>query len=381
MKCSCLIILMLGVLASPLQAKLKPRTNFWQTQKMSTETLLPALNAGANYLIRSQLPGGDFVYVKDPLGRCCSKKPKYSIIRHLGAVYALLKSYEVTKNRNYLNGARKGLQFIQRMLVNNGKFTFIQDFSKKKPTLGSNGFFLIDLVKYDELTNDRQYRPLIRKITQFLIKHTKYDGQLATSKKWGESQALIGLAHSYYYIEKNSAILPVIYKFLTKLKENNSSSHWTVQANWWYLKITDHQNKSHLEYVMRRAHTSLSNILTGRKVDSQLIGSKNGKLVSCPATARNEGLISAYKIAQRTKSKQYKKIFKKRIKEHLAFAMQFQYGNKGHLLAGSKKHQKIARIFDLHGGVYNKPEQAYIRIDYVAHHLRAIAEYIGLGRM
>src|SRR5262245_8802545 len=107
-----IITLIFGLAASTSaraddEPKKNPLENPWLDREMTKADLLPSLELGAEYLLRHQLPDGKFIYINDPFGRCCHKKPdKYSIIRHLGAVYALLRANQVTGAPDYLEGAK-----------------------------------------------------------------------------------------------------------------------------------------------------------------------------------------------------------------------------------------------------------------------------------
>ena len=219
--------------------------------------------------------------------------------------------------------------------------------------------------------------PLIHTLAKFLMRYTKFKGKYVSNKKWAECQAIIGLAHYFKFVRRDPVVLEVADNFFRSLMADGNYSHWTLQAFWWYFQIAPQLDPAMVKYVRLSTQLVLKDVWSARDTDdTRLIGAKNGKLHSCTATSRNEGLISAYNIAKLTKNDADAKKLLRRIKQHLAFALQFQYGTTDHLLSRSKKHTRMADIFDLSGGVYNNPDETYIRIDFVAHHLRAIAGYL-----
>ena len=60
----------------------------------------------------------------------------------------------------------------------------------------------------------------------------------------------------------------------------------------------------------------------------------------------------------------------------MAYAMQFQYGNPHNFYAKDKRMLRIGKLFDMDGGVFNDPQTGHVRIDYVSHHIRAMAAWV-----
>ena len=56
--------------------------------------------------------------------------------------------------------------------------------------------------------------------------------------------------------------------------------------------------------------------------------------------------------------------------------MQFQYGTEGSLADLDPLLRRTGRIFRLDGGVMDDPTKGFVRIDYVAHLVRATASYL-----
>jgi len=48
----------------------------------------------------------------------------------------------------------------------------------------------------------------------------------------------------------------------------------------------------------------------------------------------------------------------------------------GNLFEKDPRWSRLARLFDLNGGVFNTPRTGFVRVDYVSHHVRAMASYL-----
>jgi hypothetical protein len=346
--------------------------NPWLSRDLSRAELLPALRRGADYLARNLLPSGQFVYLQDPLGRCCRVKgDRYSLIRHLGAVYALIRAYETTQDPRYLEAANRGFAFARGFVVTSRTGTFVRGLAGA-PNLGENGFLLVDGLKLDQLNHDQAHAPMNAGVARFLAANLKYDGPLATDEGWAESQAVIGLA-----LFGARPGLDAAHAWLTAAMADDQPTHWSVQAAYWYHRARPGTDPELAAYGISSARTILNHVATGESGGPpRLVGAKAGRLYSCNAIARAEGLLAAHMMARDLKRGEDAGFFFTRAREHLAFTLQFQYGTDGNLYGDDPGMQRIATRFDLDGGVVNDPRTGVVRIDYVAHFVRAAAAYL-----
>lgn len=357
--------------------------NPWLERELSREALLPSVESGAYYLLRNQLEDGSFVYIKDPLGKNAKrKKDAYSLIRHLGAVYSLLRAYELLQGAPLLDGAKRGIDFIRRFREDEGGLPIVKGLAGKV-SLGENGFLLINQVLYDRLTGGRTYAEESGQLASFLKKALVYGGPFATNGQWAENQALIGLAHYHLFQKKDDEAVEVARRFLTAMMADERFSHWSVQGQYFYGLMVDFKDQSSNAFALESAQKLLEGVATrdSEKVKPRLVGARRGKLVSCNATARNEGLIAAHLIAEATGNEERTSFFLARAKEHIAYAMQFQYGQRGNVYESDQRMTRLGRLFNMAGGVVDAPEDAFVRIDYVSHHLRAIAAFLASPRL
>lgn len=384
------ILIALVCLYSPLAARAAGHDasryaageNPWLGKELTRAELMPSVEAASSYFLRNQLGDGQFVFLKDPLGRCCRDKPeKYSLIRHLGAVYAQLRTFELTKNPDYLKSARLGTRFTERFRGPDGGVQVVKDLAGKAG-IGENGFLLINTVLHDALSGETTFAATSDDLSRWLTKNLRYGGPLATAGEWAECQAIIGLAHYYKYVKKDPAILTAIRSWLTASMKAKKHSHWSVQAASWYLAIEPEavtRDKALLDYAVDTTDKLLANVTTlVPGVKSRHVGAKKNGWGGCGVTARNEGLVAGHVLARALGRRGDASRLLTRVKEHIAHALQFQYGQVGNLYENDAVRARMGRLFQLHGAVFDDPRDGYVRIDYVSHHVRAIAAYLSL---
>jgi hypothetical protein len=355
--------------------------NPWLDRELTRQELVPIAEQSSQYLLRNQLPDGQFVYIKDPTGKCCGPKgDKYSLIRHLGGVYALLRTYELTKDERYLKGAKAGIDFTARFReVGPGSPLAIVRGTKGQVSLGENGFLLINAVLYDQFTGapkDKGYGPMSDDLAKFLASALIYNGPYQTKGQWAECQGLIGLAMYHMHRKPNDAYMDVARAWLTAMAKDGQHSHWSAQAVWWLEKASPSPTPYLTDYALTMGKKLMDDVVVGAaggsKDKSRFVGSRGRKFNSCGATARNEGLIACHLLARAKNRPEEARWFHERAREHIAYALQFQYGLPGNLYESDPEMTRMATLFDLAGGVFNNPKHSFIRVDYVSHHVRAM---------
>lgn len=359
-------------------------TNPWLGKGMTRAELLPQIKSSASYLARQQLADGQFVYLNDPRGKARKDKgDKYSLIRHLGSVYALLRAHEQSPDPAFLKAARRGLDFALAFVVEKDGVTMLKGINGK-PNLGENGFLVLDLALFAKLGGEGAAldRDVTDRLAAFVDDNLEYGNKLSTKEQWAECQAAMGLIlyQETFGLPKDRArnYVSTAEKWLIAARKDGRRTHWSIQAAAWLARARPNVDKLLLEEGLLAGHAQLENVFdrsSAGKV-SRLVGSKAGKLNSCNATARNEGLIAAHGIARRLFRNSEAAYFLKRVKEHLAFAMQFQYGAAGNFYEKDPLLSRMGRLFGLDGGVFDSPKAGTVRIDYVSHHLRAMAAYL-----
>lgn len=383
-------ILLVASLAFGVRAQAVTTSSFglgknpWLGRTLTKAELLPQIQRAAGYLARQQLADGQFVYLNDPRGKARQDKgDKYSLIRHLGAVYALLRAHEQSPTPAYLEAARKGLEFAKGFVVTKGGESLLRGLTGR-PNIGENGFLVLDLALYAKLKGPGFEKDLElgKKLANFVADNLVYGNKLQTKEQWAECQAAMGLILFQEVFgapkERSESYVSVAEKWLIGAHKDGKRSHWSIQAIAWLGKARPNADKILLEDGLLAGHQQMEGVydVASSEGQNRLVGSKKGKLNSCNATARNEGLIAAHVLARRLFRPEEASYFLARVKEHLAFAMQFQYGAYGNFYEKDPVLSRMGRLFNLDGGVFDNPTNGSVRIDYVSHHLRAMAAYL-----
>jgi hypothetical protein len=79
---------------------------------LTAERVTSAARAGGDYLIRMQLPSGQFNYAYQPLSDSVPGT-HYNIIRHAGTAYSLFDLYKATGDRRYLSAAVRAVDYLK----------------------------------------------------------------------------------------------------------------------------------------------------------------------------------------------------------------------------------------------------------------------------
>jgi hypothetical protein len=369
-----------GVMPAATQAAPSPTSaaglgpNPWIARELTAEDLTPSLEAAARFLVRRQLPTGEFHYIVDPLGTCCRPNgDAYSMIRHLGAVYALLRAYEIAPVEDFLTAARRGLEFAARFRDDDG----VLRGPRGGASFGDNGYFVLDTVLYDALSGTRRFAVAADDVADFLQENLVYGGPLSTSAQWAECQAAIGLIAYYKHRRQDTRLPLVVRRWLDRMMAAGKSSHWSTQAIFWLDQAGGGAGPALVNYALETSRKLLDQVATRAEgVRTRWVGGRVGRFASCNATARNEALIAAQQIARAHHRDDDAHFYVERVHEHLAYAMQFQYGAEGGLDQGFPTLARLAGLFDLRGGIFNSPSEAYVRIDFVSHHIRAISAFL-----
>ena len=103
----------------------------------------------------------------------------YNDLRHCGGCVTLIRAYQLTKDNKYLEGAKKGLDFIVSITkeheFENEPAAYV--FYNKKAKLGGTGMVLIAMMKYRCETGDKSYDEYIKKYTRHLLSRIYKTGE------------------------------------------------------------------------------------------------------------------------------------------------------------------------------------------------------------
>lgn len=130
---------------------------------LDADAVLALIRSGSDFLARQVQADGTFIYGRFP---CFGRRiPAYNALRHASSLYAMLEAYELTQDAALFEAIRRGLDYLTGTLIRvhalpgGGPAAFLVDGDETK--LGGNAVSLLALVKYTELSGDRQYLPLL----------------------------------------------------------------------------------------------------------------------------------------------------------------------------------------------------------------------------
>ena len=141
-----------------------------------------------DWLVENMNSDGSFLYFYDgirdskvDLDHPKMKDPLYNnILRHSGGTITLLRGYELTKEKNYLDAAKKSIDFLlttfREHTIGNQYACF--PFFNKKSKLGGAGIALVALVQYVIHTGDETNRPVIDGLVRHVLSRIDDDGVL-----------------------------------------------------------------------------------------------------------------------------------------------------------------------------------------------------------
>ena len=306
-----------------------------------------------DWAVSNMNDNGSFLYFYDPYKNSIvdDMHPKMidplynNILRHSGGTIALLRSYEISKNKIYLKKAKESIDFlICTFQTHQYKKQFAcYPFFNKKSKLGGAGIGLVALMHFYIHTNSEQYRKQIDGLVRHILSRVDKDGEMIGYYKhpkfnngralinpnddikkelfsfYYPGEALLGLALYCLHIKnididlKKDIILksekaldflvnirPIKYKHLFK---SLPSDAWLMQAIEEWVKIDGFKKQSYIDFVFNDTkqmfeHMYKYNNITNNTID--YVGGfyyNHGDHVYHDAS-RNEGIISAYYLAK-----------------------------------------------------------------------------------
>lgn len=140
-----------------------------QLGRLQPEQVMPLINSSARFLAAQVKKDGMFIYGHFPcFGRLI---PTYNSLRHASTIYSMLEAWELMQDDKALLAAiQRALNYLDTQLIirypqpDGSTLAFNVDHVSHEVKLGANAVSLLAMVKYDELTGDTRYRPLMEQL-------------------------------------------------------------------------------------------------------------------------------------------------------------------------------------------------------------------------
>ncbi len=370
--------------------------------------LQQAIASGAEYMVNACGPDGQFVY-RIHLDPAVEAKPKYNIVRHAGAIYALgmidqyqpnpavrevmVRAAEWMKETSmHLAPNEAGLLAIWSMPEIEGT----DDAAEVK--LGGTALGLVALLSVERISPGATSIEQLRGLGRFLVFMQREDGSYY-SKYSPESGGRDGQWQSLYY--PGEAALGLV-----MLNQLDPSPVWqeaaiktllyladqrrgfvTVEADHWALLATarlfdqapEAMTPQQREIIMHHAIQVCRSILIGRPhcaPNAEAEGSLTFNSRTCPTATRLEGLIAALEFLPDEQAELRKEI-RLAVDEGIGFLKRSQIDSGPH--RGGVPREALARKPD--GTFWFVDDRSgEIRIDYVQHAVSAMIQYDLLAR-
>jgi hypothetical protein len=347
-----------------------------------------AAAAGGRYLVGALHEVGRFSYSYFP--KSGTTRTEYNILRHAGTAYAMLEVYEVTGDKEIREAARRALEYL---------IAFTKPFASAGETLacvvddgdanlGANGLACLAIAKYIEVTGDRQWLPLLRRLAGWMRAVQSYDGAFRVHKQTFPRGPSDGVRSAYYDGEALFALVRVFEldhdpvwldcaergaRYLIETAESSDST-WAPGADHWLLyslnELYPHRRRPEFLRHARRLATAIIESQNRERDVEDWYGSYNKPPRSTPAAARSEGLCAAWWLERKFGDKAMAERILEAIRLGVAFQLQCQFRPESAMYLDAPDRAL--------GGFHETLTDYEIRIDFVQHNISGI---LGLSRI
>ncbi|MGE0494085.1 MAG: hypothetical protein AB7S38_33050 [Vulcanimicrobiota bacterium] len=342
------------------------------------DELLEAARRGGDYLLRGLSPEGRFAYCYHPTRDRFSTD--YNMLRHAGAVYALLELYQETRQPEYLEGARRGLEFMMYSVEESRKFNstrvLVDDGSVK---LGGNALAILALARYVDVTGERRWLAEMEDLAEWMVRNQSPDGRFRVHKENYPAGEDSGFRSEYYPGEALVALVNLHrldpderwlkaarraarYQIRRARREKRPPhDHWLMIGLEQLYRIDP--DPSYRDYAF-----DLSEMIMTSQKTAQARPDWDGGFYtpprSTPTDIRLEGLNAAWALAVQAGDGKRIERLRSSVERGLAFSSLCE--------VTPERAALLVRPDYCRGGVMRGLADPEIRIDYVQHHISAL---------
>jgi len=357
-----------------------------QFDEIKIEDLQNSLSQAGNYLRRSVMEDGKFIYSYRPKTDKISSG--YNIIRHAGTIYSMMELYNFNKDEDLLNAAKKAIKYlignIREVEFDDNVYPVVVEDGYTK--LGGNALTVVALAKYSEVTGDDQYLSLLQQIGRWIIKSQDNTGRFVNQKMtypekiiedmesvYYPGEAILAL-NRLYALDKNAEWLNAAEKaakYLIQIRDGDKTDEELPHDHWLLYALNElyreRKNKIYLNHSIRISNT----IINSQNLDPEYpdwYGSYYNPPRSTPTAIRSEGLIAAYSLVKDFVNNKSADEILAAVKRGIGFQLQTQFMPETCIY--------LQRPDLAAGGFCKSLTDFEIRIDYVQHNISSILGYL-----
>jgi hypothetical protein len=346
--------------------------------RIDREQLRASARAGGDFLVRILRDDGSFIYELDPW-RKTQSRTAYNVVRHAGTAAALFEVAAATGDDHFTQAGVRAMRHLAgwyRPGARDG-LTYVLD-KDGKGKLGAAGLALLALSRKLELAPEAADREAALGIGRQIMAMQQPDGAfdsylpiLGTEAQGSVSlyypgEAMLGLAR-VARLGIGEGFMAAAHRgadFLIASRQGKDRlppDAWLMQAL--DVLYQDDAKPAYVEHALAIARSMLSDQHEEGAPPVFVGGFRPEPVRSTRTSARAEGLVAAYRLAERAGNARAPDVLAKtaRTAPHL-LAMQYTLDNSFFL------DDPDAVVGGMRGGL----DDAIIRIDYVQHHMSAM---------
>jgi len=353
----------------------------------TASSLLAAARSGGDYLLRHQREDGSFQYVYEPKWDGDGKG--YNLLRHAGSSYALAELTQASGDPRYLEGARRGLEWLLSLHV---RETRPEDAARgasfravvspgEEAKLGGSALAILALLKVGEASGDASVIAQARPLAEFIRFQQSADGHFASKYFYGEpdpepfesiyypGEAILALARLHRQ-DPDGGWLSVAARgadWLIDVRDAGKTIAELPHDHWLLMGLEELHNLTGDDRYFEHSTKIATAIVDAQRTQASddfrdWVGSFYDPPRSTPTATRAEGLLAAARLAEA------KGLDADRYRAALARMTQFQL----RCQLGPVSSMHLPRPDLAAGGFRRSLMNWQVRIDYVQHNVSAL---------
>lgn len=345
--------------------------------------LLAAAEAAADYLTRSVLDDGRFVYIYRPDSD--TVPDAYNIVRHAGTVYAMAELYGVSGDPDLRAALTRAIDYLVSQAsapcpapLSGAPARCV--FEDGRVKLGANALAVLGLVEYTAVTGDESYLPVIRELAEWIAGGVFADGRQVHFTTWpggtilpsevrfypGEAMFALARLHKLDEDPRWLDVAEMIAHHIIEVRDAGLATDALPSDHWFLYGASElyplRPDPLYLDHAMRMT-LSVTSRQQLDPVFPDLLGSY-GSTSSTNAATRSEGLCAAHGLAREAGLAADAARILAAVELGLGFQLQTQYRPEGVLYFRDPQRPL--------GGFHQSLTNLEIRNDYVQHNTSSL---------